>query len=167
MTFFFHSLIRIFILCTHKHTCSDTLTGTQCSAVLSYRPWQDQVVMRTEHAALRCRPGCEQYAHTGGFVNSSKISSKCYNKHTLHIHTPLCCVRICPDPVGKKKNPFETRNCSPSAAPVLPSTRPGAEQQQPENTGLCCLSRSPLDTFLNPFSQGTRQHRGLVVLRSM
>lgn len=30
---------------------------------------------------------------------------------------------------------------------MLPSTRPGAEQQQQENTGLCCLSRSPLDTF--------------------
>lgn len=95
---------------------------------------------------------CEQF----------KSCSKCYNKHTPHrrTHTPvLCLYSSWPRRVEKKKNPFETWNSSPSAALVLPLTRPGAEQQQQqkqreENTGLCCLSRSPLDTFGAPSPNG-------------
>lgn len=85
------------------------------------------------------------------WVLCEQICLKCYNKHTLHTHTHFCVVFVSS---WVERNPFETWNSSPSAAPVLPSTRSGAEQQQQENTGLCCLSRSPLDTFWTPSPNG-------------
>ncbi|TNN76338.1 hypothetical protein EYF80_013417 [Liparis tanakae] len=41
---------------------------------------------------------------------------------------------------------------------------PGAEQQQ-ENTGLCCLSRSPLDTFGTPCPSGRGSIEALLLYR--
>lgn len=153
----FSTLIYTFSYCVHTSTRVQTHCALLCCHTDSggIRWWWEQSM----------RPGYEQHTHWA-LCEQFKFCSKCYNKHTRRTHKHPCVVFVFAliqlGRKGRKKNPFEIWNSSPSAAPVLPSTRPGAERQQQENTGLCCLSRSPLDTFWTPSPNGRRSIEALL-----
>lgn len=106
---------------------------------------------------------CEQF----------KSGSKCYNKHTIQTHTHPCVVFIfvLTQPSRKKKESFWNLKLFSISSPCAPldqaRSRAAAAAAAVGEHGPLLSQPEPFGYILSPFSQRTRQHRGLVVLRSM